>query len=203
MAIKKDTLDQLLDGRDPSHLFTRWPVRRVEKGFGGTGSERRVGRSSRQRGLGRVQESAERLFGEDGPDGDGEDRRSHPPRSRGHVRSEADPALSATRPRPFSGQGDRVGLDRPPMAVSGSPTPVSLVWPFRLRPCRLRPCLRRLASAQPLAFGHAPIALGQNPISWTGFDPLLPFPLGPRYGRNSHMSGRSPLKQADRVRHLG
>jgi len=34
--------------------------------------------------------------------------------------------------------------------------------------------------------GHA---RGQNPISWTGFDPLLPFKIGPMNGRKARESG--------------
>jgi hypothetical protein len=37
----------------------------------------------------------------------------------------------------------------------------------------------------------------------TAFDPLVPFLLGTRYGRNAHMSGPSHLKQADWGWHFG
>ena len=78
-------------------------------------------------------------------------------------------------------------------AVSVSPMAVSLVRRFAFARCRLRPCLPRLASVQPLAFGHAQNALGQNPVSWSGFDPFLPFKTGPVNGRKAQGSGLRSL----------
>jgi putative transposase len=49
MAIKKDTLDQLLDGRDPKGVFSRDGLfDELKKALAERVAERRVGRSSRE-----------------------------------------------------------------------------------------------------------------------------------------------------------
>ena len=51
MAIRKDTLDQLLDGRDPKEVFNKDGLfERAEEGAGRTCFERRDRRSSGWRG---------------------------------------------------------------------------------------------------------------------------------------------------------
>ena len=95
MAIKKDTLDQLLAGRDPREVFNKDGLfDELKKALAERLFERRDRRSSRRRGDGGQTQQSQRLFEEDGADRDFEARSADSPRSRGDVRSEADPALS-------------------------------------------------------------------------------------------------------------
>ena len=89
MAIKKDTLDDLLAGRDPKAVFSKDGLF-DELSSGGAGAERRAGRSSRHADRRGVPQPSQRLFEEDGSDGDVEDRRPHSARPGRDIRSEAD-----------------------------------------------------------------------------------------------------------------
>src|SRR5215203_5900548 len=99
MAIKKDTLDQLLDGRDPKEVSTRTGFRRAEEGACRACSQRRTRRPSRKRGPRGAAEPSQRVFEEDRSDRDREARHPDSPRSGRDVRSEADRPVSAPLPR--------------------------------------------------------------------------------------------------------
>jgi hypothetical protein len=96
MAIKKDTLDQLLEGRDPQAVFSKDGLfDELKKALAERvlnaelddhlDSEAADGAKNRRNGYSKKTVLT----------GNGEDRRPHSARPRRHVRSEADPALSA------------------------------------------------------------------------------------------------------------
>src|SRR5215218_2360516 len=100
MAIKKDTLDQLLDGRDPKEVFNKDGLfDELKKALAERVLKRRTRRPSRKRGPRGAEEPSQRAFEEDRSDRDREARHPDSTRSGRDVRSEADRPLSAPLPR--------------------------------------------------------------------------------------------------------
>src|SRR5215212_2852075 len=98
MAIKKDTLDQLLDGRDPKEVFNKDGLFDELKKALAACSQRRTRRPSRKRGPRGAAEPSQRAFEEDRSDRDREARHPDSPRSGRDVRSEADRPVPAPLP---------------------------------------------------------------------------------------------------------
>jgi len=90
MATNKDALDDLLAGRDPKAVFSKDGLFDELKKALAERVLNAAGRSSRHGDRRGVPQPSQRLFEEDGSDGDVEDRRPHSARPGRDIRSEAD-----------------------------------------------------------------------------------------------------------------